>query len=120
MHARRAGRPPAALAAAGAEIWPIAGRGGRVGLAALCRRLGAAGVRSLLVEGGGTLHAGFLAADLADEVQLFVAPLVLGGATAPGWVEGEGVAQLVKAPRLRFAGPPRRLGDDLLLRALRR
>ena len=42
------------------------------------RALGAEGVQSLLLEGGPTLAAAFLAADLIDKVLLFVAPR-LGG-----------------------------------------
>lgn len=108
-----------ALEARGAEVWVAPGRGRRVDLAWLCRRLGEAGVRSVLVEGGGAVHAGFVEAGLVDEVRLYVAPIVLGGAAAPSWIEGDGVARLVNAARLRFDGAPRRLGDDLALRARR-
>lgn len=36
------------------------------------------GVERLLVEGGGTIHTAFLSADLVDEVQLALAPFLLG------------------------------------------
>src|SRR5205807_9063792 len=41
------------------------------------------GVRTLLVEGGTSLHTQFLAAGLADELQLAVAPFFVGDANAP-------------------------------------
>jgi diaminohydroxyphosphoribosylaminopyrimidine deaminase/5-amino-6-(5-phosphoribosylamino)uracil reductase len=45
--------------------------------------LGAEGVQSLLLEGGPTLAAAFLEADLVDKILLFVAPTLAGaGATA--------------------------------------
>ena len=40
--------------------------------------LGAEGVRSLLLEGGPTLAASFLAADLVDKLLVFVAPTLAG------------------------------------------
>lgn len=41
------------------------------------------GVRKLMVEGGGTVHTQFLQADLVDEIQLAVAPFLLGDSAAP-------------------------------------
>lgn len=105
------------LAAAGAEVWRLPGKGG-VDLAALAERLAAAGMLSVLVEGGPTLHGALLDAGLVDEVQLFLAPLVLGGSggkTGLGWIAGGGVDRLADAHRLALAAPPRRLGADLLL-----
>ncbi|MBA2699634.1 MAG: dihydrofolate reductase family protein, partial [Nocardioidaceae bacterium] len=40
------------------------------------------GVRRLMVEGGGTVHTQFLTADLADELQLVVAPFFVGDSQA--------------------------------------
>jgi diaminohydroxyphosphoribosylaminopyrimidine deaminase / 5-amino-6-(5-phosphoribosylamino)uracil reductase len=105
------------LELAGAELWELPDHGGLVDLKALCRRLARERVMSVLVEGGPTVHASFLAAGLADEVRLYVAPLVLGGHGrhgGPAWVGGAAAAHLQDGHRLRF-GAPRRLGDDLLL-----
>jgi diaminohydroxyphosphoribosylaminopyrimidine deaminase/5-amino-6-(5-phosphoribosylamino)uracil reductase len=116
--ATTAGSPAArerALAARGAEVWRLPARERKVDLAALLARLAEAGVTSLLVEGGPTVHAELLAAELADEVVLYVAPLVFGGA-APAWVGGGGVARIGDARRLAMVGAPRRVGDDLELR----
>ncbi|WP_320773733.1 dihydrofolate reductase family protein [Streptomyces sp. CRN 30] len=41
------------------------------------------GVRRLMVEGGGTVHTQLLRAGLADELQLVVAPLLVGDPGAP-------------------------------------
>jgi diaminohydroxyphosphoribosylaminopyrimidine deaminase/5-amino-6-(5-phosphoribosylamino)uracil reductase len=72
-------------------------------------------VRAVLVEGGGEVHAGFLEAGLVDRVTLFVAPLLLGGRTAPAVVGGGG-RELKSAVRL---GPfsVRLVGVDLLVEA---
>lgn len=48
------------------------------------------GLERLGVMGGGKLVASLLEADLIDELWLTVSPLIIGGATAPTPVEGEG------------------------------
>jgi diaminohydroxyphosphoribosylaminopyrimidine deaminase/5-amino-6-(5-phosphoribosylamino)uracil reductase len=65
------------------------------------------GVQSLLLEGGPTLAASFLADDLVDKVLLFVAPLV-GGAGRPLWGE-------LPAPVALSRLSARPLGEDVLL-----
>jgi diaminohydroxyphosphoribosylaminopyrimidine deaminase/5-amino-6-(5-phosphoribosylamino)uracil reductase len=95
----------------GAEIWRAAGQ--RVDLAWLTAELGRVGLHSLLVEGGGETHAGFLAAGLCDRLILYVAPLALGGPR--GWLGGEGFASLAQAPRFVLDEDPIRVGDDVRL-----
>ncbi|MFU8871689.1 RibD family protein [Micromonospora sp. SL4-19] len=51
--------------------------------------LAARGVRRLMVEGGGSVHGQFLAAGLADELHLVVAPFFVGDCRAPRFV-GDG------------------------------
>jgi len=108
-----------ALAAAGAEVWRFRARGGgKVPLDRLAARLGKEGLTSVLVEGGGTVHAAMLEARLADELVLYIAPKIVGG-PAPSWVGGAGVRSLASAHGFRFAGPVERVGDDLRLTAVR-
>jgi 5-amino-6-(5-phosphoribosylamino)uracil reductase len=49
-----------------------------VDLEAALADLAGRGARRLLVEGGGVVHTAFLSADLVDEMQLAVAPFLLG------------------------------------------
>ncbi len=72
-------------------------------------RLGAEGVQSLLLEGGPTLATAFLAADLVDKLQLFVAPTIAGAGPA---LLGD-LPEPLRLSRLRA----RRAGDDVLLTA---
>lgn len=103
------------LANAGAEVWRFKLRGdGRIPLDKLVGRLGKADVLSLLVEGGGEVHASFLARRLVDQVVLYVAPMVVGG-PAPSWVGGAGVATLAKAYGFVPDDQPHYLGADLRL-----
>ncbi|MRR39190.1 hypothetical protein EG829_32005, partial [bacterium] len=58
-----------------------------------------AGMRSLLVEGGGTLLAEFFRQDLVDEVSAYLAPRIFGGASAPTLADGAGFTE-ADAPNL--------------------
>ncbi|HEX3765647.1 MAG TPA: RibD family protein, partial [Kofleriaceae bacterium] len=105
----------AALVARGAEVWRLrAHRDGRVDLRALAARLGKAGVTSVLVEGGGEIHAYMMERGLADELVLYVAPKVVGG-PAKTWVGGAGLASLAAAYRFVPDGAPVSLAGDLRL-----
>ena len=72
--------------------------------------------RSVLVEGGGELHAYLLERRLADELVLYIAPKIVGG-PAKSWVGGTGLASLAAAPRFVFDDEPLDLGGDLRLTA---
>ncbi|MFC8192293.1 bifunctional diaminohydroxyphosphoribosylaminopyrimidine deaminase/5-amino-6-(5-phosphoribosylamino)uracil reductase RibD [Cellulomonas sp. NPDC057328] len=67
--------------------------------AEVLRVLHAREVRHLLVEGGPTLAAAFLAAGVVDEVHAYVAPVLLGA--GPAAVADLGVRTLADAVRLR-------------------
>lgn len=108
-----------ALVKAGAEVWRLpARRNGHIPIERLARELGERDITSVLVEGGGEVHASFLAARLADQIVLYVAPKLVGG-PAPSWVGGKGVGTLAAAYGLRFVGEPVWLGPDLRLTAVR-
>ena len=87
---------------------------GAAGLDAVLADLSGRGVERLLVEGGAGVLTGFLAAGLADELQLMVAPFFVGGGvrmTQPGaYPHGPGSPMT-----LADVG---RLGDAVLLRYL--
>ena len=65
----------------------------RVDLAWALETLADLGIRRLLVEGGGTLNFELLRLGLVDEVRVFIAPLVLGGASAPTLADGAGLVR---------------------------
>ncbi len=103
------------LEAAGADIWQLEDRGGRVDLGSLLRRLGKEGYLHVLVEGGAELFASFLSQGLADELMLFVAPKILGS-SGLSWAGDLGIEQMGKALSVK-AMQVERCGEDLLLRA---
>ncbi|WP_043511456.1 MULTISPECIES: dihydrofolate reductase family protein [unclassified Actinoplanes] len=72
------------------------------------------GVRRLMVEGGGTMHTQFLTGDLADELQLVIAPFFVGDSRAPRFVH-DGDFPAGPKNRARLA-EVRQIGDVVLLR----
>jgi 5-amino-6-(5-phosphoribosylamino)uracil reductase len=76
--------------------------------------LAARGVRRLMVEGGGTVHTQYLTGDLADELQLVVAPFFVGDRRARRFVD-DGDFPWHPGRRARLA-ETRRIGDVVLLR----
>jgi len=73
------------------------------------------GIKSLLVEGGSKVIWSFLESRIADEVNIFVGSVVIGGEKAPTPAGGEGVdsEKAMVALRLRSA---KVLGSGVLLR----
>jgi diaminohydroxyphosphoribosylaminopyrimidine deaminase / 5-amino-6-(5-phosphoribosylamino)uracil reductase len=88
----------------------------RVSARAVLEELGRRGIISVLVEGGGNVHASFLADGLAQRLLWFLAPRIVGGMAAPTPVEGHGMATIADGVRLA-AFRVRRLGSDLLIEA---
>jgi len=113
------GRAPAtkldALRRRGAEPLVFEGQDGRVDIAALIAHLGRRGdLRSVLIEGGGSLAASALRAGLVDKVIWFIAAVMVGGRRAPTGVEGDGVARMADALPLEDV-KVRRFGRDIMI-----
>jgi len=111
-------RREAALIARGAEVWRLpAHRDGRLDLRRLGPKLTGIGILSVLVEGGGEIHAYLLAQGLADELVLYLAPKIVGG-PAKSWVGGGGVAALAGAHAFVLDRDPVDLAGDLRITAV--
>ncbi|MEV8338829.1 bifunctional diaminohydroxyphosphoribosylaminopyrimidine deaminase/5-amino-6-(5-phosphoribosylamino)uracil reductase RibD [Leucobacter sp. NPDC077196] len=83
-------------------------------LAADLAWLAARGVRSVFVEGGPAIASALIAAGLADEVLVFVAPALLGGSRlAIGDIGISNIAGIVRLAQARWEP----LGDDVLISA---
>ena len=91
-----------------------AGEDGRVDLPALLTLLGEEGVLTLLVEGGGILLGAFFDKGLIDKVHAVIAPMIIGGASAPTAVAGRGATRMADALRLQEV-KLERLGEDMLI-----
>jgi len=89
---------------------------GTVSLRHLLDVLGKRDVQGLLVEGGATLAWSFVREGFVDRVVLYLAPSIIGGASAPGVIGGSGFAPLDAAPRLEIERIER-IGPDLKVEA---
>jgi len=116
----------AALKNAGAEVLLTNG------LEPVLRELGARNITSLFLEGGKTLAASFLSADLIDESRTFIAPMLLGRqpdkppgvgdavrGPIPCAVAGDGGSPAATGPARLPAqeSSAENIGDDLLIKA---
>jgi len=103
----------AALASSGVTVLQCKSRDGRVDVADVCARLFALDVTALLLEAGGELTGSFVQAGLVDRVAVFVAPKLVGGASAPTPVGGPGL--FLRDAMCLEGLTARPLGDDWLL-----
>ncbi len=98
----------------GVAVEHLPGEDGRVDMSALMASLGARGFTSVLVEGGGQVAGSLFDESLVDKVAAFIAPVIVGGADAPGPVAGRGVAEIANALHLRdVTWKP--VGNDMLV-----
>jgi diaminohydroxyphosphoribosylaminopyrimidine deaminase/5-amino-6-(5-phosphoribosylamino)uracil reductase len=86
---------------------------GRLSLEKVLEALGGLAVQSVLVEPGATLAASALVREgVADLIHVFIAPMLLGGSSAPGMLGGEGVDRLTDARELDILRVSRK-GPDI-------
>jgi diaminohydroxyphosphoribosylaminopyrimidine deaminase/5-amino-6-(5-phosphoribosylamino)uracil reductase len=105
-----------ALSAAGVEVIVASGENEPARVRSALDQLAGLDIAAVLLEGGPHLAGAFLDAGEIDEVRLFLAPMLLGGANARDPLEGEGVARIndaIKAMTLDCS----RVGDDVLISA---
>ncbi len=107
----------AELTDAGAAVYRVGlDEQGGLDLAQVLVKLGKAGLTSVLVEGGATVHGSFLRRDLVDEVYLFLAPFFIGEEGLPV-ISGFGIDSAGAAARLHDVQVDRP-GDDILVRGI--
>ncbi len=93
---------------------PAGDSGGRVDIRALMRTLAEREITSVLIEGGGEVHASALASGVVDKVAWFVAPKLIGGREAPGPLGGLGIDRLSEAVSLDRVSVAR-MGNDIFV-----
>ena len=107
-----------ALESAGAEVVVVSGENEPLRVSDALSQLGKLDppVTSLLLEGGPHLAGAFFDAGEIDEIRLFIAPLVLGGANARDPLEGMGATMIADATRA-LSLTTEIVADDILLTA---
>lgn len=98
----------------GVELLECQSNNNHVDINDLMTKLGAMGVDSLLLEGGGTLNAAFLEAGCVDEVWAFIAPKIIGGEGAKTPVSGKGIDKMSEAINLQDIDIQNINGDILI------
>jgi diaminohydroxyphosphoribosylaminopyrimidine deaminase/5-amino-6-(5-phosphoribosylamino)uracil reductase len=85
---------------------------GGVSLPALVETLGKRDIQGVLLEGGPTLAWSAIRDGVVDQLVVYLAPMLLGGHEATGWLAGSGFASLGRAARVDLVSVER-LGGDL-------
>ena len=88
------------LATAGVEVYHCAGVNHEERFGSLLDEMGRRGMTNILVEGGSQLLGTMFDMRLVDEVHVFIAPKLAGGAAAPGPVGGVGIERMSTALKL--------------------
>ncbi|PAF21200.1 riboflavin biosynthesis protein RibD [Terribacillus saccharophilus] len=113
-----------ALLSQGIKIFRTSGSS-RVDVKEVVEILGEQLISSVLIEGGGSVHASFLENHLIDKTVLYFAPKLIGGKDAPTFLEGTGFAKMADAVELtdtdiikigqdfKFIGYPRYEKEDM-------
>lgn len=99
---------------AGAEVFRTQGDDRLSQVEQVLRELGARQMTNVLLEAGPGLMGSFFDRSLVDEVQIFVAPKIVGGAAAMSPVGGTGHDLMTRAAVLRQVRVDR-LADDVLI-----
>lgn len=102
-----------ALQDMGAHIIKTQPKDGHTDLAELMRKLGEMQIDSVLIEGGGEIHASALKSGIVNKVQLYIAPKIIGGdgknAVAP-------LGNTLMCDAVQLKNPQINLfGDDILI-----
>lgn len=96
------------------ESLDVVATGGRVDLRQILGELRTRGIHSLVAEGGAIVHSELIRLGLWQKMQLFIAPLIVGGGDAPAILTGEAVSRLTDAYRFRF-DRVEMVGNDLMV-----
>lgn len=86
----------------------------QVNIKSLIKILSKRKIKTILLEGGGTINWEFIKNNLVDEFFITITPFILGGKDAITLVQGEGFDKVTKSHKLRLNGI-KRLENDLLL-----
>ena len=85
-----------------------------VNIKSLLRKLFTKKIKTILVEGGGTINWEFIKHNIFDELIVTLSPFLVGGNNAISFVEGDGFDKISKSPNLRLKSV-KRLKNHLVL-----
>ena len=106
-----------ALQAAGCQVWQATADHSGEQVRQLLAELGQRRLTNVLVEGGPTVLGSLADAGAIDEVWAFIAPTIIGGATAPSPIGGAGIQALASAAAIEIEHTEH-TGGDLFVRGV--
>jgi diaminohydroxyphosphoribosylaminopyrimidine deaminase/5-amino-6-(5-phosphoribosylamino)uracil reductase len=80
-------------------------------------KLGEYSITSLLVEGGSEVNGSFMIEKAFNQVISYIAPKLIGGRSAPGFIGGNGIPSMGNATQLMFKSVEQ-LGEDIKIIAV--
>ena len=89
-----------------------------VNLKLLMKKLATKKIKTILVEGGGTVNWEFIKNNIFDELIVTISPYLIGGNDATSFVEGKGFAKITNSPKLKLKSI-KRLKNYLVLNYLK-
>ncbi len=98
-----------------AELFRCPENNGHVDLNCVLSELERRGIGTLMVEGGSTVIWEFLRQGKADELNIFLGDMVIGGRDSPTVADGRGAQSIEDIVKLEFI-EARRMGGGVLLR----
>ena len=85
-----------------------------VNLKLLMKKLATKKIKTILVEGGGTVNWEFIKNNIFDELIITLSPYLIGGNDAISLVEGKGFTKIVNSPNLKLKSV-KRLKNHLVI-----
>ena len=85
-----------------------------VNLKLLMKKLSTKKIKTILVEGGGTVNWEFIKNNIFDELIITLSPYLIGGNDATSLVEGKGFTKIVNSPNLKLKSV-KRLKNHLVI-----
>ena len=86
----------------------------RINIKNLLKKLAIKKIKTILVEGGGTVNWEFIKEGLVDEIIITVSPYLIGGINAISLVEGEGFSKVHQSPKLKLKKITQ-IGNEVIL-----
>ncbi len=86
----------------------------RVNVKSLLQNLSTRKIKTILLEGGGSINWEFIKNNLVDELFITVTPYILGGTDSISLVQGKGFDIILKSTKLRLKSV-RRIQNDVVL-----
>lgn len=108
-----------ALQETGVQVFHVSEKDDGLNLKEVLLQLTENNILSVMIEGGAAVHTSFLEAELVNEVNIYTAPVLIGGKYAPSFFMGTGKDNITLTDRLSRIVRTEMAGDSLLNGILR-